>query len=237
PALAQRTARRPTRPGRPPGSRDESTRRLLLPPACLPLVARLAPDLDRRVLVGCRQPPGTLQRRPEALGHLLRRQVLRRDAVDEVVPAQVRQRPVDRGGRGFGGVALAPGIGMEGIADLVARPALGLPRPGLAKPEAAVPVDDREHAEALQHPRTGLLQEPAPSRGARSMAANVTRGLLVTDQLGEAVEVFDPRHAQHEAFGFESDIGLGHGGSTCGAWTDVAPWMRRPGWRISRRRR
>src|SRR5690606_10025784 len=111
--------------------------------------ARLAPDLVGGILVRRRQPARTTQARTQALRDLLRGHVSGRDAVDELVPAQMGQGPVDGRRQGLGRVAPAPCVGMEHVADLVARPAVGLPWPALAEPAAAVAIDEGEHAETL----------------------------------------------------------------------------------------
>src|SRR5690606_13825528 len=96
------------------------------------------------------------------------------------------------------------------VADLVARPALRPPGPHLSQPAAARAVDHREHAEALQGPGAGLLQEAAPGGRAGDMAADVAGGLFVGVELGEAVEVLGPREAEDEAVGFKHWTGVGH---------------------------
>src|SRR5690606_28948377 len=123
---------------------------------------------------------------------------------------QLPECPVDRRRSGLQRVALAPRIGMEGVADLVARPALRPPGAGLPQPAAAFAIDHGEHAEALHHPRARLPQEPAPSLRPRHRATDVARGLFIALQLGEAVEVAQLRRPQHEALGFYADPVAGH---------------------------
>src|SRR5690606_29577609 len=100
-------------------------------------------------------------------------------------------------------VAMAPGLGMEAPADLVAGPALGPPRPGLAQPQAGGLLDDREHAETLHPPGTGHLQEPAPCGRARLAAADETAGLGIVQQFGVAIEVAGLRRPQDQPPGFD----------------------------------
>src|SRR5690606_12778790 len=143
-------------------------------PVLQPLPPRLPPDLDL-VAVGRRRQHAAFAQQPrtEPLRHLLRRHVGGRDAVDDVLPAEVRERPVDRRGHRLDGIALAPGLWMEGIADLVARPAIRPPRPGLPDPQPGFLLDHGEHGEALQHPRPRHLQEPPPRGAARQLPADV----------------------------------------------------------------
>src|SRR3546814_883185 len=101
-----------------------------------PLRAGLAPDVDREVLERRRQHAAAQPARTQPLRDPLRCRVAGVDAVDDVVPAQVLEGPVDGGGARFRCVALAPGTRVERIADLVARPAFRLPRPDLPHPQA-----------------------------------------------------------------------------------------------------
>src|SRR5690606_11511106 len=117
------------------------------------------------------------------------------------------ERPVHGRDGGLRRIALAPGLRVEGVADLVPGPSIRLPRTHLAQPLAGRLLQHREHAEALYQPRTGLLQELAPGGGAHRAAADVAHGVLVRVQFGVAVEVLDPRRAQEQAFGFDADLG------------------------------
>src|SRR5690606_35434194 len=168
-----------------------------------PLRARLAPDPARRLVERRWQAALAAVGGTQPAGHVLRGGVLGRDAVDELVPVQVSERPVDRSRQPLGGVALAPGIGVEHVADLVAGPAIRAPGPALSQPASAVAVDEGEHAEALDRPRTRLLQELAPGRAAREVPADVARRDWVSDQFGEADEVLRLRQPQQQAYGLD----------------------------------
>src|SRR5690606_10767819 len=98
-------------------------------PAGGPFGAGLAPDVGGMVLVRRRHPARAAVARAQPPGDALRGRVVRVDAMDGVVPAQVLERPVQPGARGLGGVAVAPGVAVEGPADLVARPAVRPPGP------------------------------------------------------------------------------------------------------------
>src|SRR5690606_16649422 len=142
--------------------------------------------------------------------HLLRGEVVRVDAMDDLVPSELRERPVDRRDRGFGGIAPAPGVAMEGVADLGARPAVWLPWPHLPHPATAVLLEHREHRETLHGPCPRHLQETPPGATRRLVPADVAAGGLVRQQLGVAREILDPRHAQDQAFGFQNGTRIGH---------------------------
>src|SRR3546814_5758163 len=93
---------------------DRSGRRgrspdLRIPAPCVPLFAGLAPDVDREVLERHRQRAAAQPARPQPLRDPLRRRVAGVDAVDDVVPAQVLEGPVDGSGAHFRCVALASG--------------------------------------------------------------------------------------------------------------------------------
>src|SRR3546814_10673146 len=80
-----------------------------------PLRAGLAPDVDREVLERRRQHAAAQPARTQPLRDPLRCRVAGVDAVDDVVPAQVLEGPVDGGGARFRCVALAPGTRVERI--------------------------------------------------------------------------------------------------------------------------
>src|SRR5690606_26086534 len=97
----------------------------------LPLRAGLAPELARHVRIRLRHADRTAVARAQALRDPLRGVVVRGDAVDHLVPAQRGESPVHGRLRRLGRMAVAPGLGMEGPSDLVARPAIGPPGAGL----------------------------------------------------------------------------------------------------------
>jgi plasmid stabilization system protein ParE len=88
--------------------------------------------------------------------------------------------------------------------------AFGAPRADVADPLAAGFLDHREHAEALQHPRAGHLQELAPGGRARRGAADVAARFLVGLQLGEVREILRALHAQQQARRFDPGLEPGH---------------------------
>src|SRR3546814_177238 len=175
---------------------DRSGRRgrspdLRIPAPCVPLFAGLAPDVDREVLERHRQRAAAQPARPQPLRDPLRRRVAGVDAVDDVVPAQVLEGPVDGSGARFRCVALAPGTRVERIADLVARPAFRLPRPDLPHPQATGLLDHAEHPETLHHPRPWLPEDAAPGLRARHTPADEAGGVRIALHPGDTVEIPD----------------------------------------------
>ena len=71
------------------------------------IVARLAPDLDRQV-ERIRKHGVPEVRGPESPGDIGGSRVHRIDGVDDLVPAELVERPVDRRGRALDGIALSP---------------------------------------------------------------------------------------------------------------------------------
>src|SRR5690606_7042160 len=65
--------------------------------------------------------------------------------------------------------------------------------------------------------------EAAPGLGARNVAADEAGCVRIALQLREAVEVLDPRRAQHQAVGFDADVGGIHAGA---AWFTGLSWER-----------
>src|SRR5690606_25588125 len=118
---------------------------------------------------------GALVARTQPHRHALRSGVGRIDAVDHRFPAEHVEGVIHRGGRRLGGVTLAPGVGMEGPAELVTGPAFRPPRAALADPQAGGLVDDGEHAETLYRPGAGHLQEAPPGGGTDLGPADVPR--------------------------------------------------------------
>src|SRR5688572_11237512 len=88
----------------------------------------------------------------EALGELDRREVVRVDAVDDVAPAEMVERPVDGRGRRLMGIALTAGGLDQAPADFGAGPPFRLPGADTADPAAAFLLDYREHREAVAGP-------------------------------------------------------------------------------------
>src|SRR5690606_2340391 len=72
-------------------------------PVVLPLRPGLAPDVERDGVGRRRQTALAQARRSQATGDLLRSGVRRRDAMDDVVPAELRECPVDGGHRRLDG--------------------------------------------------------------------------------------------------------------------------------------
>src|SRR3546814_20627928 len=121
------------------------------------------------------------------------------DAVDDVVPAQVLEGPVDGSGARFRCVALAPGTRVERIADLVARPAYRLPRPDLPHPQATGLLDHAEHPATLHHPPPLLPEEAAPGLRARNTPAADACGVGIDQHLGQPLTHPGPVRAHHQA--------------------------------------
>src|SRR5579883_1384267 len=141
-----------------------------------PILARLSPDFDRRVLMWRREATWPALARTQSLCKTLRSRVFRIDAVDNFIPSQCRKGPIDRRVRGLGGVAAAPSIRVKRPADLVAGPSFGLPGTRLTQPPPAGFVDYGKHREPLYRPCAGHLQETPPrARAVRRCSAWLIR--------------------------------------------------------------
>src|SRR5579883_3607906 len=117
-----------------------------------PILARLSPDFDRRVLMWRREATWPALARTQSLCKTLRSRVFRIDAVDHFIPSQCRKGPIDRRVRGLGGVAAAPSIRVKRPADLVCRLLLEKTKTRLTQPPPAGIIDYRKHRKPLYHP-------------------------------------------------------------------------------------
>src|SRR5581483_4811482 len=104
----------------------------------------LAPDLDWFLVVRRGQPTHLAEARAESARELLRPLVLRRDAMNDVGPAEVMHRVVDRRARRLEGVALSPRVAVQSPADFGAGPAIRVPGADAPDPPPRRLLDDRE---------------------------------------------------------------------------------------------
>ena len=104
-----------------------------------------------------RQGPLLGQHEAEAASHGLACGVLGQDHAHELVDVVVCETPVDRGPAGLGGVAVAPGVGVECPADLQTRPtdSFGKVR--------ACSSDERPGVSTLERPLARTAQRPLAS--------------------------------------------------------------------------
>src|SRR5579863_1539388 len=97
----------------------------------------------------------TFDGRAEASCHLLRCDVLRSDAMDDLVDLETREGPIDGGARGLDRVALAAKALGDTPADFKARPAFGEPWSDPPDIAACLLFLDHKQAEPVQRPMPG----------------------------------------------------------------------------------
>src|SRR5688572_16487226 len=97
--------------------------------AALPFRFRLAPDVDPQMLVRGGEPAWAAVDRSQTPGDGDRSDILRIDAVNDVVPAERVERPVHRRCRALRGIALSPRIADQSPAHFRPGPVFRLPWP------------------------------------------------------------------------------------------------------------
>src|SRR5690606_18552644 len=132
--------------------------------ALLPLGTRLPPDVGSVIVVRGRQAARAAVLRAELDRDALRSRVLRVDDVNDLVPAEMPEGPVDRSDGRLGRVAAPPTGRHDHPADLRPRPTFRHPRADPTDPLAARLLEHREHREALEIPRACDGHGAAPCR-------------------------------------------------------------------------
>src|SRR5690606_3369184 len=132
-------------------------------------------------------------RRSEPFGQPDRRVVLLVDAVDDLIPAEGIEDPVDGRRGAFECVALAVRAAYQAPAHLAPGPAARftarVPRAEPADPSARLLLDDREHRVAEQAPGSRDLGQRPPRTVSRRRPTDEAHGLGVLGHGGKAVEV------------------------------------------------
>ena len=129
-----------------------------------PFRTSLPPDLHRKRLERSGQAAGSAQARSKPNRECDRARVFRMDAVDDIVPCQLGEGPVDRAGCSLDRITLTPGLLDQAPADFGARPPFRLPGPDSAEPAGRPFFDHRKHAESLQRPGSSHRGHAPPGR-------------------------------------------------------------------------
>src|SRR6202043_1483676 len=100
---------------------------------------------------------------PEASCHALGRDIFAVDTVNDLLDLEIRESPIDRRPRGFGGIALAAKIAGDAPAYFKTRPARRTPRSHPPGEFAAALFLNYKHADAVQQPMPGHDRRVPPS--------------------------------------------------------------------------